>query len=143
MEVFMKERSVKVPPDVSPELKQRVFEMYLSICETLKDTPEVRRMMRAREEARRAGEEEGRMIGVRKGREIGLQRGLREGRQEGRQEGRAEAFRALLSKQCIQRSAGDRYAQKIENADSEQLERWLSRLLAGEELQDVLEGSGP
>jgi hypothetical protein len=32
---------------------------------------------------------------------------------------------------------------KIENADSEQLERWLSRLLAGEELQDVLEGSGP
>lgn len=29
------------------------------------------------------------------------------------------------------------------NADSEQLEHWLSRLLAGEELQDVLEGSGP
>ncbi len=67
----------------------------------------------------------------------------REGREEGRGEGRTEAFRTMLSKVCRQRRGAERFETRIACADLAQLESWCDKLIAGENLEELLGEGGP
>jgi len=126
----------QISPELTPEEKRSVFEMFRTIYMTLKDTPEVRRMDEARSAARRQGLEDGLEEGRKKGRQ--------EGRQEGRREGRSDAMRALLVKACERDgSAQPELMQMIANANAVRLETWVDRWIAGEKLEKFLGEEGP
>lgn len=137
LEAIMEDDAVvRVPPDLTPEEKRDVLEMFRTIYMTLKDTPKVKRMIEARAEARRKGEAEGRRNGRREGRQ--------EGRQEGVQEGRAEVLRELLTEACERDGfSGPDQNNIIAAASTAQLERWVQRLVAGEKLNEVLDEGRP
>jgi hypothetical protein len=68
----------------------------------------------------------------------GLQQGLHQGERAGLQEGRAGALRDCIRMLLAARSSQPAAAKRIDIADVSTLECWLPRLIAGEDLDQIV-----
>lgn len=71
----------------------------------------------------------------------GLQQGRQEGQRAGVQEGRAAALRDCIRMLLASRTSQPVAAMRIDTADAITLERWLSRLIAGEDFDRIVDDS--
>ena len=90
---------------------------------------------RGKEEGRREGLAKGLQEGLQEGLEKGLQEGLQAGRQEGRQEGLQLVLQKLLTKRFGPLSA--EVMERIDSGSSEQINRWVDRVLDAASLEEV------
>ena len=81
--------------------------------------------------------------GIAAGRQVGIQEGIREGIQQGiqqgQQQGRVLALRQTLEKQLQLKfgSLPPEYLQRIEQADSSELELWTERILFADSVETL------
>jgi hypothetical protein len=100
-----------------------------------------RGLQRGLEQGLQQGMEQGLQQGMEQGLQKGMEQGLQQGMEQGLQEGRKNGEQSLLTRQLAKRfgDVPEWARQRLDAADTTQLESWGEKLLDAKSLQDVFD----